>query len=117
MVTLRTGRSTLGCLFTLLILAAVAYFGVNVGEVYLRYYEFRDAMQQTARFGAQLSDQDIRRRLQAKADSLGLPESARSISVRRNGTRISIAADYEEQVELPGYVRDLALSPRAEADL
>jgi len=33
MVRQRAGRSSLGCLVSLLILAAVVYFGVNVGEV------------------------------------------------------------------------------------
>ena len=44
----RPGKSTLGCLFTLLIVVAAGYFAFNVGEVYLRYYRFRDSMQQAA---------------------------------------------------------------------
>ena len=37
MVRQRAGRSSLGCLVTLLILAAVVYFGINVGDVYFRF--------------------------------------------------------------------------------
>ena len=37
MVRARSGSSTLGCLFALLLLSAAGYFAVNVGEVYFRY--------------------------------------------------------------------------------
>ena len=46
MVNQRRGSSSLGCLFTLLVLAAVLYFGINVGEVYFRYFQYKDAMRQ-----------------------------------------------------------------------
>ena len=45
-MTQRRGASSIGCLFSLLVLAAVVYFGVNVGEVYWRYYQYRDDMVQ-----------------------------------------------------------------------
>ena len=44
MVTRRAGASSLGCLVSLLLVAAVGYFGVNAGEVYFRFYQFQDAM-------------------------------------------------------------------------
>ena len=46
MVTRRRGASTLGCLVMLLLVAAGVYFGVNVGEVYWRYYEYQDDIAQ-----------------------------------------------------------------------
>ena len=39
MVRSRPGSSSLGCLFALLLLSAAGYFGVNVGEVYFRYFK------------------------------------------------------------------------------
>jgi len=56
MVSLRRGTSSLGCLFSLLVLAAIVYFGVNVGEVYFRFYQFQDAMRQEVRFAAHNND-------------------------------------------------------------
>ena len=56
MVRRRTGRGSLGCLVMLLILAAVVYFGVNVGEVYWRFYQYQDAMRQEVRFAAHNSN-------------------------------------------------------------
>ena len=111
----RAGKSSLGCLFTLLVVVVVAYFGVNVGEVYLRYYRFRDSMAQTARFAQRLTDEDIVTRLRLAADSLGLPESAQQVQVHRRGNQITIGTEYYEHVELPGYVREFHLQPHVES--
>ena len=115
MVTARAGRSTLGCLFTILIVSVVAYFGVNVGEVYLRYFRFRDGIRQEARFARQRSDETIKSHLRALADSLGLPDEASRITVRRGDGRIVIRTRYTETVEMPGYVRDFHFEPVGEA--
>ena len=111
----RAGKSSLGCLFTLLVIVVVAYFGVNVGEVYLRYYRFRDSMAQTVRFADRLSDDEIRARLRSAADSLGLPEGAHSVQVRRRDRQVSVGTEYYERVELPGYVREIHFQPRVES--
>ncbi len=113
----RWGRSTLGCLTMLLILVAVAYFGVNVGQAYLDYYALRDSMQQQARFGARLTDEQIRRALVAKVDSLGLPEDAAEFGVRREPGRIVIWTEYVQSVELPLFVREFTFAPTVEAPL
>lgn len=110
----RVGKSSLGCLFMLLLLVAIIYFGVNVGEVYLRYYQFHDSMAQNAHFAKQLSDDEIRARLSLAADSLGLPESAHHVQVRRRDHDISIGTEYYERVELPGYVREIHFQPHVE---
>ena len=112
---LRHGRSKLGCLFVLLIASAAIYFGVNVGELYLRAYRFEDAMRQEARFAGVNSDVVIRRRLAATADTLGLPEAAANVRVRRRGRSITLESEYYEHVELPLYVREVRFRPRAEA--
>jgi hypothetical protein len=117
MVTSRRGVSKLGCLVSLLLAVTVAYFGVNVGEVYLRYYRFHDAMVQEARFARTNNDDAIRLRLAALADSLGLPEEATHVQVRRTAQSITIFADYDERVELPWYVRQIRFVPRADAPL
>ena len=113
----RSGRSTLGCLFTLLIAVAVFYFGVNLAEPYWRYYQYRDAMSQEARFADQVTNEEIVRRLHTKADSLGLPAEAYRLRFNRTAKSISIWAEYEETVELPGYTRRFLFKPRVEAPL
>lgn len=116
MVKRAAGRSTLGCLVALLIVTAALYFGANAGEVYWKYYRYQDAMAQEARFAQMRTDQAIESRLVSVAESLGLPQAARKVTIRREGPtrRIYIAAEYSERVELPGYVRTLHFTPRAE---
>lgn len=117
MVSGRRGASKLGCLFSLLVVVTIGYFAVNIGEVYLRYYAFRDAIEQEVRFAGTRSDDAIRRRLSAIADSLGLPDDAGRVQLRRTRNRISISADYAEHVELPLFVREFRFQPSAEGGL
>lgn len=117
MVSARRGAGKLGCLFSLLIAVTVAYFAVNIGEVYWRFYQFEDAMQQQVRFAASRTNDTIVRHLRAKADSLGLPEDAGRVRVRRGRREITIWAEYTEHVELPLFVRELHFTPRADGAL
>ncbi len=116
MVTNRRGTSKLGCLVSLLLLVTVIYFGVNIGEVFLRYYRFRDEMAQEARFGAKADDDDIKRRLASFADSLGLPEEATRLTIRRQRGGISISSQWTETVELPLFVRQFHFAPTVEQE-
>ena len=113
----RRGRSTLGCLTMLLVLVAVAYFSINIGQAYADYYALRDSMRQQARFGGRLTDQQIRRALVAKVDSLGLPEDAADFGIRRESGRIVIWTEYVQAVELPLFVREFTFAPLVEAPL
>lgn len=108
------GASTLGCLFSLLVVVAVIYFGVNVGAPYFRYYQFRDAMQQEVRFAERKSDSEILATLRLKADSLELPGPAQRINVRRTPTRIVIWTEYTETIDFPFVTRDIAFRPVVE---
>lgn len=109
----RRGGSKLGCLATLVVVGAIGYFGVTIGMHFLRNYEFTEAMQQEARFAASRSDSVILGHLQAVVDSLGLPESARNISVRRANKVIFIYTHYYVRIEFPGFVKEIPFSPQA----
>jgi hypothetical protein len=117
MVSARAGRSTLGCLVVLLLVSAAAYFGVNVAEAYWRYYRYQDAFRQQARFARQNGDAVILARLHALADSLGLPDEAHRIRVRRGAGRFTVSAEYVERVEMPLVVREFRFNPSAEGPL
>jgi hypothetical protein len=114
MVTRRHGKSSLGCLVSLLFLAAAIYFGVNIGEAYFRFYQFQDAMRQEVRFAQHNSDAVIMRHLRVQADSLGLPEAAGEVTLQRDGRHMEIESEYYQHIELPGYVRELHFNPHAE---
>jgi len=122
MVTLRLGRrgsSTRGCLFSLLVFVAALYYGVNIGEPFYRYYQYRDAMRSAARFAPTLQDDVLVRRILVKADELNLPPAAHRIRIERleQPRRVIISAEYEERVELPFFHRNLVFRPRAEEPL
>jgi hypothetical protein len=109
----RRGGTKLGCLATLIVVGAVGYFGFTIGKQYLRYYQFKDAMEQQAHFAASRSDAVILGRLRALVDSLGLPESAKNISVRRANNVIFIYTNYYVPIEFPGYVKEIHFAPQA----
>jgi hypothetical protein len=78
-----------------------AYFGVGFGEAYFRFYQFKDAMGQEARFAADKTDAQITTRLSALADTLQLPPGAELITIDRTSTQIAISSDYDEVFRLP----------------
>jgi hypothetical protein len=114
MVTRRRSASTLGCLFSMLIVVALVYFGVNIGDPFWRYYQFRDAMQQEVRFAERKTDSQIIATLRLKADSLRLPAAAHKIIVRRTPGRITIRTDYAETIDFPFVTRDVDFRPAVE---
>jgi len=85
----------------LLILAVAAYFAVDFGEAYFRFYQFKDAMGQEARFSTDKTDAQITTRLSALADSLQLPPGAELITIERTPATITISSDYDEVIKLP----------------
>ena len=97
----RRGAGPLGCLIPLLILAVAAYFAIDFGEAYFRFYQFKDAMAQDARFATTRTDDQITRHLSALADSLELPPGAELITISRGTTSITISSDYDEIIRLP----------------
>lgn len=114
MVTPRRGLSSLGCLVMLLLVAAVGYFGIGIGEHYMHFYQYQDAMRQEVKFSGHNSDALILRHLRERADSLELPEAAGEVSLQRDGRHIQLESEYYIHLELPLYVKEVRLNPHAE---
>ncbi|HEU4587384.1 MAG TPA: hypothetical protein VFS11_01960 [Gemmatimonadales bacterium] len=112
----RRGAGTLGCLLTLLVLVAVLYYGINIGEVYWRYYQLLDEMQVNARLAPSLTDDVIQRRLATKAADLFGADNQLRFHLNRGGrTRyFTIEAQYRDSVSLPLFKRTFVLKPRVE---
>jgi hypothetical protein len=115
----RRGAGGLGCLFSLALFGAALYYGVNIGQVYLRYYQVLDGMRTQARMGTHLQDDDIYRRLNGQADSLfgGSPKPHFKITRNKEHKRIIIETQYNDQVDLPLFKHTFVLRPRAEEAL
>jgi hypothetical protein len=114
LVTQRRGASALGCLVSLFIVAVIAYVGVELGRIYWRYYQFQDDMRQEVRFGNQRTNEQILSHLKASADSLGLPDEAKDITISRANGALSVEAEYTEEFQLSVYKRDIPFHPHAE---
>ena len=110
----RRGKVRLGCLLSLVVVGALAYYGWGAARVALNFYEYQDAMAQDARFADRTANETIVAGLRAKADSLGLPEAAQKVQIHRKGTKVWIWANYIEIIELPGYQMEMELTPHAE---
>ena len=112
----RRGASSTGCLVSLLLFVALLYYGVNIGEVWFRYYRFLDEVKSQARLAAGLDDGTIRRRLQAAVQEIGLPDSVgNKLSIRRTFSprEIKIESWYSEDVHLPLFNHTFKFNPRA----
>jgi hypothetical protein len=114
----RRGAGGLGCLMSLILFATALYYGVNIGQVYLRYYQLMDGMRLQARLAPSLQDDVIQRRLTAQADSL-LPGRHPQFKITRGGTpkKITIETVYTDKVELPLFKHSFVMRPRAEERL
>ena len=111
----RRGAGTLGCLFSLLIFAAMLYYGYHVGQVYWRYYQLQDAMKSQARLAPSLADDVIRRRLNESADEI-YPDVKFKFNISRGGRprKILIVTEYADSVDLPLLKHTFPLTARAE---
>src|SRR2546428_13411088 len=110
------GARSSGCLLSLLLLVAALYYGVNIGEVYFRYYRLLDELQTETRIASGLDDGTIRRRIQAAIEDIGLPDSAggRQLQIRRTASprEIVIETRYSEVVSLPFFNHSFPFPPR-----
>ena len=120
MVNRRRGASSTGCLISLLIFVAVLYYGVNIGEVFFRYYRLVDEMQSQARLASAIDNGTIQRRLQAAIQDIGLPdEASTNLRVQRTASprEIRIGSEYSESVHLPLFNHTFTFHPSATEQL
>lgn len=117
------GKARLGCLFALFLLVAGLYYGIKFFEVKYRFYQMQDEVRNDATFAPTLDDQVIRRRLVAKADTLGLPLGPKMWTIRRtrDPREIFIYSAYEDSVviQFPGVTKvfRFRFEPQARAPL
>ncbi len=107
------GAARTGCLFLVLVVVAVVYFGHPIASMYIRYYRLENEMQTQARFAPSIDDGAIRRRLLQTIDDLGLPLEARRLRIRRisRPREIIISTSWEETIVLPFYTRVQRFAP------
>lgn len=108
---MRRGAGSGGCLFGIALIAAAIVFGWPAARVYLRAYEYEDALRQTLLHAKADDDDGLRNRMRASADSIGgLPDEAYDVLVERSGGRILLSAVYTDTIRIP--VKPMAVTHR-----
>ena len=92
------GKARLGCLFVLFVLASAVYVLRDLPGVYLRYYQMQDEVSSQASFAPGLTDDAIRQRLAARADTLDVPLGPKQWVIKRTKQNIVIEGEYEDSV-------------------
>lgn len=113
------GASKRGCLITLVVLAAVLYYGIPVGGHVFRYLQLLDEMKSTVQFASTIEDVEIRRRVLNKIEALGLPAEARKLTIRRTARprEIRVSTSYDVVINLPFTTYTYTFRPEARARL
>jgi hypothetical protein len=82
-------------LLWLVALAAVGYYGIEIGGVYWRRYKLEDTVVQQLTFAGQLTDEAIHRQVLEEIHAMGLPITDGNIQFVRTdnprGFRVSIS--------------------------
>ena len=99
---MRRGSGSGGCLFWIAAAAAALVFGWPAARVYIRAYEYEDALRQTLLYSKGDDDEGLRARMRASADSIGeLPDDAYDVQVDRRGGTIRLSATYTDTIRFP----------------
>ena len=99
---MRRGSGSGGCLVWIALVAAAVVFGWPAAKVYLRAYEYEDALRQTLLHGKADNDEGLQSRMRASADSIGgLPDAAYEINVDRREGMIRLSATYTDTIKFP----------------
>lgn len=103
----------LRALFGLAILVAGGYAGWKLIPPYFSNYQFQDTVENMAKFETytKRTEAEITRDLARKAEDLEIPLTAEQIHVQRTPNGVTIWAEYEVHVDLPGYPVDLKFHP------
>jgi len=107
------GMDRIKALIGVLLVVAAFYAAWMMLPPYINNYQFQDDIQNEALINSysNKSEQDIRNTLAKKAADYGIPLKAEQINVQRNGSELSIWADYSVHVDLPGFPLDLKFHP------
>jgi hypothetical protein len=98
----RRGSGSGGCLLWVAIGAAAIVFGWPAAKVYIRAYEYEDAMRQTLLHAKASTDEGLQTRMRFAADSIGgLPDDAYQVNVDRREGMIRLSATYTDTMKFP----------------
>ena len=96
-----------------LVLLCAAYGTYKLVPVYMSAYEFEDAIKEEAKLAvySQKSDDQIHDTIMKKAAEFEIPVAGEQVKVRRNGSDLTISADYGVQIDVPVHPFVLTFHP------
>ena len=107
-----SGKGNVGCLFGLLIVAAMGYLGYKFLPHYMSHFELKDALNEIAVYRAAgthggSEKQTIQEEVIAKAKELGIVLKREDVKVRQEEEKVYITVKYTVPVDLPNQVYNL----------
>ncbi len=97
------GEGKLGCLFGLVILAAVLFVAYKMIPVKVKAAEMRDTITDEARSAGGRSVDEVRKQIIQKAIDLDLPILDSQLTIDRRSDYIKVDVEYTVPVKFPGY--------------
>jgi len=115
------GAGGIGFLLTLLLLGAGLYAGIKLAMPYYAYRDLQTAMRYRARISLYSGDRDfleLRRVIREKIDKHEIPlrEDQVRIEFDPDKRTLAVSANYEVEVEFPGYTHRFHFSPFARVE-
>jgi len=98
------GEGNLGCILWLLVLALavmIAWKAIPVKVASAELYDFMDEVARSA--GVNTTAEDVKKAILVRAVELKLPLDKDHVTVKREGDRLLMRAEYTVPVEFPGY--------------
>ena len=108
----RLGKVKIGLLLWLIVLAAVGYYGIEIGGVYWRRFKLEEAVVQKLGFAGQLTDEGIHQQLVDEIAGMGLPQEARRVRLVRTPPprALHVSISYVETVDLLFTTKQIPIS-------
>ncbi|HEX2758112.1 MAG TPA: hypothetical protein VHP60_06410 [Thermoanaerobaculia bacterium] len=99
----RRGEGAFGLIVGLGVLFVVVVACVRILPLHIHGNEILDAMNEAANFGGLKGPEKLRMDIFLKAQDAKVPLKMDAIRVERNGTYITISAQYEQSADIFGY--------------
>jgi hypothetical protein len=95
--------SQLKSIFGLLVVIAVVVLIWKLAPAYYAKYQFEDYIEQQAKVESytQHTEEMIAETLSRRAQELGIPLNPSDIKVKRNGSELTVEADYTVTIDVP----------------
>ena len=97
------GEGRLGCIIWLVVLLLVGLIAYKAIPIKLAASQLYDYMDDQARFGGRASSAALRENVIKRAKQLGLPVTARNVTVKKTGGVIHMQCKFAAPVDLLGY--------------